>query len=103
MFAARYGKIDKKQSKEYNCITSNTMKVINMSTISLRVNEEESKLIRDYVTANNLNLSQFIREAVLDKIEEDFQLDEERILLAKAKAQTEKKYDHTEVWEILGI
>ncbi|EOT42067.1 hypothetical protein I568_01801 [Enterococcus columbae DSM 7374 = ATCC 51263] len=74
-----------------------------MSTISLRVNEEESKLIRDYVTANNLNLSQFIREAVLDKIEEDFQLDEERILLAKAKAQTEKKYDHTEVWEILGI
>lgn len=74
-----------------------------MSTISLRVNEQESKLIRDYVATNNLNLSQFIRDAVLDKIEEDFELDEKRILLAKEKAKDEKKYDHTEVWEMLGI
>lgn len=74
-----------------------------MSTISLRVNEQESKLIRDYVATNNLNLSQFIRDAVLDKIEEDFELDEKRILLAKEKAKDEKKYDHTEVWKMLGI
>ena len=74
-----------------------------MSTISLRVSEEDSKLIRDYVTANNLNLSQFVREAILDKIVDDLQLDEERILLAREKAKTEKRYDHTEVWKMLGI
>ena len=39
-----------------------------MTTISLRVNDDESKLIHDYVSVNQLNMSQFIRDAVLDKI-----------------------------------
>ena len=37
-----------------------------MTTISLRVNDDESKLIHDYVSVNQLNMSQFIRDAVLD-------------------------------------
>ena len=47
-----------------------------MTTISLRVNDDESKLIHDYVSVNQLNMSQFIRDAVLDKIENDLDLDE---------------------------
>ena len=39
----------------------------------------------------------------MDKIEEDFELDEERILHAHQRAKKEKKYDHTEVWKMLGI
>lgn len=39
-----------------------------MTTISLRVNDDESKLIHDYVSVNQLNMSQFIRDAVLDKL-----------------------------------
>ncbi len=74
-----------------------------MSTISLRVSEEESKLIREYVSANQLNLSSFIRELVLDRIEEDLSLDEERILRAKERMETEKALDHEEVWKKLGI
>lgn len=74
-----------------------------MTTISLRVNEEESKLIHDYVNINKLNMSQFIRDAVLDKIESDLELDEERILNAFKNAKHENKYDHTEVWEMLGV
>lgn len=74
-----------------------------MNTISLRLNDEDTKLLRDYVSVNNLNMSKFIRELVLDKIEEDLSLDEKRILRAHEKAKTEKKYDHTEVWEMLGI
>ncbi|MEL5720979.1 MAG: DUF6290 family protein [Treponemataceae bacterium] len=74
-----------------------------MSTISLRVSEEESKLIREYVSANQLNLSSFVRELVLDRIEEDLALDEERILKAKARMKTEKALDHEEVWKRLGI
>ncbi len=58
-----------------------------MTTISLRVNDEESKLIHDYVSANQLNMSQFIRDAVLDKIESDFEHDEERILEAFEKSK----------------
>lgn len=74
-----------------------------MSTISLRVSEEESRLIREYVSANKLNLSSFVRELVLDRIEEDLALDEERILKAKARMKTEKALDHEEVWKRLGI
>ena len=72
-------------------------------TISLRVNDDESKLIHDYVSVNQLNMSQFIRDAVLDKIENDLDLDEDRILYAFEKAKQEKTYDHTEVWKMLGV
>ncbi len=74
-----------------------------MTTISLRVNDEESKLIHDYVSVNQLNMSQFIRDAVLDKIESDFDLDEARILAAFEKSKKENKYDHTDVWKMLGV
>ena len=74
-----------------------------MSTISVRVNDDESKLIHEYVSVNKLNLSQFLRETILDKIEEDLKMDEERILQAQKKSKDEKKYDHTEVWKLLGV
>ena len=74
-----------------------------MSTISLRVSDEENKLIQNYVSANNLNLSSFIRNLVLAKIEEDMKLDEDRILRAHALMEKGKIYDHTEVWKELGI
>ena len=56
-----------------------------MNTISLRMNDDETKLLRDYVSVNNLNMSKFIRDLVLDKIEDDLSLDEERILKAHEK------------------
>ena len=64
-----------------------------MAIISLRVNEDESKLIHDYVSVNKLNMSQFIRDVVLDKIENDLELDEERILDALKKSEQETKYN----------
>lgn len=74
-----------------------------MKTISLRVSDEDSKLIQSYVNINNLNLSAFVREAILDKIETDFNLDEERIAKAREMSKNEKIYDHTEVWDKLGV
>ncbi len=41
-----------------------------MNTISLRMNDEDTKLLRDYVSVNKLNMSQFIRELIMDKLEE---------------------------------
>ena len=71
-----------------------------MRTISFNVSEEEEKLIEDYVTANRLSLSEFIKEAIFEKMEEDLLLDEQRILTAREKAKSERRYDHTEVWSI---
>jgi len=73
------------------------------STISLRLSDEDAKLVQTYVAVNDLNLSAFLRELLLDKIEEDLLLDEERILRAKESARKEKIYDHTEVWDMLGV
>lgn len=74
-----------------------------MSTISLRVNEDEGRLIQNYVSVNHLNMSAFIRDLVLDKIEEDMKMDEERILHAKELLKKEKVYDHEDVWKELGV
>ena len=74
-----------------------------MATISLRVNDDESKLIHDCVSVNKLNMSQFICDAVLDKIESDLKLDEARILDTLKKSEQENKYDHSEVWKMLGV
>lgn len=74
-----------------------------MANISFRVKEDEEKLIKEYASINNLNLSAFVREAVLEKIEEDLELDEARILSALEAAEKEETYDHTEVWSKLGV
>ena len=74
-----------------------------MSATSVRVSPEDNKLIHEYASANNLNISQFIRDAVVDKIEDDLSLDEERILNALKRSKTEKRYSHEEVWDILGV
>ena len=74
-----------------------------MATITLRVNEQENKLIKDYVKINNYNLSSFIRDVVLDRIEDDLKVDEKKILSALKKSKNEKTYSHNEVWEELGL
>lgn len=74
-----------------------------MRTISFHVSEEEAKLIEDYVTANRLSLSEFIKEVIFEKLEEDLLLDEQQILAAREKAKTERRYDHTEVWKRVGL
>ena len=57
-----------------------------MATITLRVNEQENKFIKDYVKINNYNLSSFIRDVVLDRIEDDLKVDEKKILSALKKS-----------------
>ncbi|WP_248626051.1 DUF6290 family protein [Enterococcus cecorum] len=74
-----------------------------MCTISFHVSEEEAKLIEDYVNDNCMNLSEFIKEAIFEKMEEDLLLDEQRILTAREKAKSERRYNHTEVWKRLGV
>lgn len=45
-----------------------------MNTISFRMNDEDTKLLREYVSVNKLNMSRFVREIIMDKLEEEFAL-----------------------------
>lgn len=74
-----------------------------MSTISLRMKDEDIDLLKQYVKVNNLNLSEFIRNTILDKIEDDLRINEERILRAWEEAKKEKASPLEEVIERLGL
>ncbi|MFK3985787.1 MULTISPECIES: type II toxin-antitoxin system RelB family antitoxin [Exiguobacterium] len=45
-----------------------------MSTISVRLDEEDARLIREYAKTKNLTLSTLVRDAVLERIEDELDL-----------------------------
>ena len=45
-----------------------------MGTISVRINEKEDMLIRKYAELHNMDLSSFVRQAVIEKIEDEYDL-----------------------------
>ena len=44
-------------------------------TISVRLNEEDTNIIKAYAEMNNISLSDLIRNAVLEKIEDEYDLE----------------------------
>ncbi len=46
-----------------------------MSNISLHLDEEEEKLIREYAKAKNITISTLLRNTVLEKIEDEIDLE----------------------------
>lgn len=44
-------------------------------TISVRLNDKETELIKAYAKINNISLSDLIRNAVLEKIENEYDLE----------------------------
>lgn len=42
--------------------------------ISLRLNDEDSKIIRAYADMNGLSVSELVRKAVLERIEDEYDL-----------------------------
>lgn len=44
-------------------------------TISVRLNEKDTELIQTYAKMHNISLSDLIRNAVLEKIENEYDLD----------------------------
>lgn len=69
--------------------------------ISLRFNENDTRLIKAYATMHNMTVSDFIRSAVLERIED------EHDLKAYEKAMEEYKknpvsFSHKEVMQMLA-
>ena len=72
-----------------------------MSTISLRLSEKEETLIRKYAELHHLDLSSFIRETVLEKIEEEYDLSLFNTVWEQEKNQERMK--HQDVKKELGL
>lgn len=43
-------------------------------TISLRLNDDDSMFIKKYAEINNMSVSELFRQAVMDKIEDEYDL-----------------------------
>lgn len=46
-----------------------------MTAISLRLNPDDEKLIKEYAKSKNISVSALFRQSVLEKIEDDIDLD----------------------------
>ncbi|AQU80742.1 MULTISPECIES: type II toxin-antitoxin system RelB family antitoxin [Planococcus] len=53
-----------------------------MATISLRVDDRDSKLIRDYAKLKNTSVSDLMRNAIIEKIEDELDVENFDRLLA---------------------
>ena len=71
-------------------------------TISVRLNKKDTQLIKDYAEMNNISLSELIRNAVMEKIEDEYDLEcyEKAI---KEYEKNPKTYTLEEVKKELGL
>ncbi len=72
-----------------------------MSTISLRLNEKEDTLVRKYAELHHVELSSFIRQTIIEKIEDEYDL-----TLFNKVWEEEKNQDrisHDQVKKELGL
>lgn len=71
-------------------------------TISVRLNEEDTKLIKTYADMNNISLSELIRNAVIEKIEDEYDLECYKKAIEEYK-NNPKTYTMEEVKKELGL
>ncbi len=71
-------------------------------TISVRLNEKDTELIKAYAEINNISLSDLIRNAVLEKIEDEYDLECYNKAIKEFK-ENPKTYTLEEVKEDLGL
>ncbi|BDR55490.1 type II toxin-antitoxin system RelB family antitoxin [Xylocopilactobacillus apis] len=71
-----------------------------MTTVSLIINDEDMKLIKKFVKVHNLTFSDFAREAMFEKIEDEYDLKE----LRQAMLEDEGEHlSHAEVMKEFGL
>ncbi len=71
-------------------------------TISVRLSDEDTELIKTYANMNNISLSDLIRNAVLEKIEDEYDLECYNKAMKEYK-ENPKTYTMEEVKEELGL
>lgn len=71
-------------------------------TISVRFNKEDTELIKKYAEFNNVSLSDLIRNTLLEKIEDEYDLECYEKSIAEYK-KNPVTYSHEEVAKILNL
>ena len=71
-------------------------------TISVRLSDKETELIKAYAEMNNISLSELVRKAVLEKIEDEYDLECYNKAMKEYK-ENPKTYTMEEVKEELGL
>ncbi len=74
-----------------------------MTTISLRVPENELNILKSYAKINNTTLSEIIRKTMLERIEEEFDIKVFAEYEEEKKAGTLKIRPINELWKELDI
>ncbi|ACV38020.1 MULTISPECIES: type II toxin-antitoxin system RelB family antitoxin [Leptotrichia] len=75
-----------------------------MPTLSLRMEKEDLEFLKEYASINNLNMSSFVRNLILDKIYDEItEEDEKRILKRWKNSKSEKTASAEEVFKRLGL
>ena len=71
-------------------------------TISVRLSDKDTELIKNYAEINNISLSDLIRNAVLEKIEDEYDLECYKKAVEEYR-KNPKTYTMEEVKEELGL
>lgn len=71
-------------------------------TISVRLSDKDTELIKAYAEMNNISLSDLIRNAVLEKIEDEYDLECYKKAMEEYK-KNPKTYTMEEVKKELGL
>ena len=68
------------------------------STITIRLDEIEKEVIKNYVNNKSLTISEFMKKIILDYIEDEYDLKVYKEYLKEKENGTLKTYSHKEVW-----
>ena len=71
-------------------------------TISVRLSDKDTELIKAYAEMNNISLSDLVRNAVMEKIEDEYDLECYKKAMKEYKKNS-KTYTMDEVKEELGL
>lgn len=71
-------------------------------TVSVRLNEEDEKLIKAYAEMNNMSLSELIRKSIMEKIEDEYDLKSYEKAIKEYK-RNPKTYTLDEAKKELGL
>lgn len=74
-----------------------------MSTITVRLNKDESIIYKEYAEFKNVALSTLMKEALQEKIEDEIDMKAISEYEEDVKNDCVEVYDHTEVRKLLGL
>lgn len=74
-----------------------------MSVISIRFNDEEEEILKNYVKSKGISLSQYIKNTIFEKIEEEYDLEVIQEYLKNKEKGTLELISYEDTMKELGL